>query len=164
MTRPNDSGQAVELERERFIEAFAVAAGAFGWPKIAGKMFAWLLICEPPEQTPEEIEKALAVSRGSVSAMARFLLERGFIERSSRRGERKMILRISRDVWDKLLRRQLASVEPFHRMAEEAVKVVGNAKPSTQARAQEMAMFYRWWSSELPALMDRWEAYRQEVQ
>ena len=147
---------------ERFVERFGVAAESYGWPRIAGKLLAWLLICEPAEQSLADLQQALLVSKGSVSTMGRFLLERGFIERCSRRGDRRLYVRIAPGVWARLLSRNLASVGGFQALAQEAVALLEGAAPSVRARAEEMAEFYDWWAAEAPALIARWEAYRHE--
>ena len=44
---------------------------------MAGRMWGWLLICEPPEQTAAEIAEALQASRGAISGTARILTTAG---------------------------------------------------------------------------------------
>jgi hypothetical protein len=39
-----------------------------GLPPVLGRVFAWLLICDPPEQTAAEIAEALHTSRSAVEA------------------------------------------------------------------------------------------------
>jgi hypothetical protein len=151
-----------ETPVERFVERFGVAAESYGWPRIAGKMLAFLLVCEPAEQSLADLQKALLVSKGSVSTMGHFLLERGFIERCSRRGDRQLYVRIAPGVWGRLLSRALASVGGFQALAQEALGLREGAVPSVRARAEEMAEFYGWWAAEAPALLARWEAHRRE--
>src|SRR5215472_7760815 len=136
-------------EVTHFIERFGVAAEAAGWTRIAGKMLAYLIICQPPEQAPSDLHEALMISKASVSTVGQFLLEMGFIERCSRPGDRKTYLRVAPGVWGRLLARQLGGVARFQQLAEDA-----------RARAEEMVMFYRWWAAEAPGLLARWEAFR----
>ena len=41
-----------------------------GLPPVAGRMWAWLLVCDPPEQTAAQLAEAVGASRGSISGMA----------------------------------------------------------------------------------------------
>ena len=50
--------------------------GSYGMTPMAGRMWGWLLICEPPEQTAAEIAEALQASRGAISGTARILAQR----------------------------------------------------------------------------------------
>ena len=147
-------------EVTQFIERFGVAAEAAGWTRIAGKMLAYLIICQPPEQAPSDLQEALMISKASVSTVGQFLLEMGFIERCSRPGDRKTYLRVASGVWGRLLARQLGGVARFQQLAEDARELVGGNEPAARARAEEMAMFYRWWAAEAPGLLARWEAFR----
>src|SRR5215831_6923581 len=147
-------------EVTHFIERFGVAAEAAGWTRIAGKMLAYLIICQPSEQAPPDLQEALMISKASVSTVGQFLLELGFIERCSRPGDRKTYLRVAPGVWGRLLARQLGGVARFEQLAEDARKLVGGKEPAARARAEEMAMFYRWWAAEAPGLIARWDAFR----
>jgi len=52
-----------------------------GGPRTMGRVYGWLLICDPPQQSLTELAKTLAVSKASVSTVARQLQEGGMIER-----------------------------------------------------------------------------------
>ena len=56
---------------------------------MAGRMWGWLLICDPPEQTAADLAEALQASRGSISGTARILSRAGMIRRTTRRGDRR---------------------------------------------------------------------------
>ena len=56
-----------------FVEEMGQYLASYGMTPMAGRMWGWLLICEPPEQTAAEIAEALQASRGSVSGTARLL-------------------------------------------------------------------------------------------
>ena len=59
---------------------------------MAGRMWGWLLICDPPEQTAGDIADALQASRGAISGTARILSSAGIIRRSTRRGRPSRVL------------------------------------------------------------------------
>ena len=59
----------MELERQHYIESVGVLFEEFGFPRMAGRIVGYLLICNPPYQTAGEIVKAVGGSKGSVSLM-----------------------------------------------------------------------------------------------
>jgi hypothetical protein len=144
----------------QFAEQFGLAAEAAGWTRIAGKVLAFLIVCQPAEQSPANLRQALMISKASVSIVVRFLLERGLIERVSHRGDRKTYLRIAQGAWGTLLVSQLRGVARFQRLAEQAVGLADGTELAARARADEMAMFYQWWAAEAPRLTARWNAHR----
>ena len=59
-----------------------------GLPPITGRALAWLLICDPAEQSAGEIAKAIGASRASLTTTMRVLTTVGIARRRSRPGGR----------------------------------------------------------------------------
>ena len=57
----------------RFVEEMGQMLASYGMTPMAGRMWGWLLICDPPEQTAGDIADALHASRGAISGTARLL-------------------------------------------------------------------------------------------
>jgi hypothetical protein len=72
-----------------FVEEMGQFLASLGMTPMAGRMWGWLLICEPAEQTAAEIADALQASRGAISGTARLLANAGLVRRSTRPGDRK---------------------------------------------------------------------------
>ena len=72
-----------------FIEEMGQFLGGYGMTPMAGRMWGWLLLCDPPEQTAAQIAEALQASRGAISGTARILTSAGFIRRTTRPGDRR---------------------------------------------------------------------------
>jgi hypothetical protein len=47
----------------------------YGLPPITGRILGWLMICDPPEQSPAEIAAAIGASRASLTTNIRLLIE-----------------------------------------------------------------------------------------
>ncbi len=52
-----------------------------GFPRMAGRILGWLLICDPPEQSAGQLAGVLQASKGSLSTMTRLLIQMGLVER-----------------------------------------------------------------------------------
>lgn len=155
MVRANKSDAAEQAQN--FVEDFALMYEQGGGPRIAGKIVAWLLVCEPAQQDAEELAEALQASKASISTMTRYLIDRGLVERCASPGSRRVQYRIRPGVWSHLMRERLRGVGAMRTLAERAVSVVRERSPAQRARAEEMATFFAWWERELPGLFERWE-------
>jgi len=68
-------------EEAEFVDRLGLFMEMLGGPRTMGRVYGWLLICDPPQQSLTELAKTLAVSKASVSTVARQLQEGGMIER-----------------------------------------------------------------------------------
>lgn len=155
MARSSKSDGAEQVAQ--FVEEFALLCEQGGWPRIAGKILAWLLVCDAPQQDAEQLAAALQASKASISTMTRYLIDRGMVERCALPGDRRVYFRIRSGLWSHLMRERLRSVALMRGLAERAAALVRDKSPAQRARAEEMASFYAWWERELPALFERWE-------
>jgi DNA-binding transcriptional regulator GbsR (MarR family) len=77
-----------QSESREFADGFAATAQALGLPSIAGRVLGWLMVCDPPAASSQELEQALGVSRASISVATRFLDATRLVKRRPRSGER----------------------------------------------------------------------------
>src|SRR6478672_2922954 len=63
-------------EEAEFVDRFGLFMEMLGGPRTMGRVYGWLLICDPPQQSLTELAQAL-----SVSNVARQLQQGGMIER-----------------------------------------------------------------------------------
>ena len=68
-------------EEAEFVDRLGLFMEMLGGPRTMGRVYGWLLICDPPQQSLTELAQTLAVSKASVSTVARQLQEGGMIER-----------------------------------------------------------------------------------
>src|SRR5512135_1615665 len=87
-----------------FVEAMGQFLGAYGMTPMAGRLWAWLLICDPPGQTAGDLAEALKASRGAISGAAASLASAGMIRRVRRRGDRREFFSAPPGTFDALLR------------------------------------------------------------
>ena len=65
---------ALSPEQSRFIEEMAFIFAGFGLPPMTGRIFGWLLLCQPTEQSAAAIGDTLNASKGSVSTSLKALM------------------------------------------------------------------------------------------
>jgi DNA-binding transcriptional regulator GbsR (MarR family) len=143
-----------------FVEAMGSLHEDLGWPRMAGRILGWLMVCEPELQTAAQIGEVLGASKGSVSTMTRQLLQAGAIERVHARGERAARLRCAfRDPSD-LFRRKIAMFERLARITGQGLKLMSGAAPERREPLQTLHEFHLFLQTEVAAIFERWERRR----
>jgi len=147
-------------QRQRFVEEVGVLFELEGLPRMAGRIFGWLLISDPPYQSPADLIDALQASKASISTMTRLLLQIGVIERISRPGQRRDYFQIKPNVWSELTRKRQAQIRAFRELAEQGLRLMAGSDPKLRQRLEEMHDIHTFWERELPLLFARWEQQR----
>jgi DNA-binding transcriptional regulator GbsR (MarR family) len=124
----------VDARHERFIERMGLMTEADGLPRIAGRIFGYLLLT-PGECSLEDIASALGVSRASVSNDARRLVQMGLLERRSRPGDRRDYYSMSTDAFRHSIEARIDSMRRFHGLIDEARGLVGEGEEVQQRLA-----------------------------
>ncbi|MGF6885663.1 putative transcriptional regulator [Nocardia sp. GAS34] len=122
----------------------------YGVPPIAGRILGWLMICDPAEQSADEIATAIAASRASLATNMRVLTDAGFIRRRTKPGERTNYYRMDDRAWETVVQRRIASLAEFRGITAEGIGLAGGA--GTPARRLQAAHdVYDWMTERLTA-------------
>jgi len=147
-----------QLEERHFVEEAGIVFEQTGLPRMAGRIFGWLLISDPPHQSTAELAEALIASRGSISTTTRLLIRFGLIERFSLPGIRHGYFRLRPDAWQHAVRHGLEDeIKMFRQLAEHGLELLADKTPLTQKLLEEMCDVYAFLEREFPALLERWE-------
>ena len=126
-----------------------------GMTPMAGRMWGWLLICEPAEQTAAQIAEALQASRGAISGTARLLANAGLIRRTTRRGDRRESVSAPPEALDSMLAGAAAIYRRMREIAEHGLTVTADRPPASRARLQEFHDVMTFVEVEVPAMIRR---------
>jgi DNA-binding transcriptional regulator GbsR (MarR family) len=149
--------QVNSLEQAQFVEEMGLMFEGVGLPRMAGRIFGWLLISNPPQQSHGELAEVLQASKGSISSMTRLLIQVGLIERVSLPGDRRDHFQIKPNSWANMAEQRLAQIKAFRRLAERGLNLMQNAPPHLRQRLYEMRDMHAFWERELPLLHQRWQ-------
>lgn len=150
-----------EIEQKHFVEEVGLLFETTGFPRMAGRIFGWLLISNPPHQSPKDLVKVLQASKGSISTMTRLLEELGLIERVGLPGQRRDYFRIRLNAWSELTKRRMAQITAFRQIAERGLHLLEGQEHQLCQRLQEMRDVHAFFEAELPRLIVRWEHERR---
>jgi len=156
-----DDDQRLRLEQERFVEDVGIYLEEEGFPRMAGRILGWLLICYPPRQSAGELAEALQASRGSISTMTQLLTRIGLIERLGVPGERQDYFQIRPDAGTYLLREEFRILRTGREILERGRSLMDGQAPENRRRLEEFIDFYAFFEREWPDLLERWERERE---
>lgn len=149
---------AREQALREMVEAIGLWFEAGGVPRMAGRVMGWLLICDPPEQTMQELAENLNASMGSMSTMTRVLTQFGLIERVSLPGERRIRYRIRSDAWNWSVDERMNHIRAFLDLAGRALEILGESDPGRRHRLEMIDKAVRYYDEEYTRLAEKWKS------
>ena len=155
MTKRSD----ISPERQ-FAEEMGVVGEQVGMAPMVARLLGWLLICDPPQQSISEMASALGVSRASVSIATRLLEGPGWIRRTPVPGARGYYFEIVPDSFT-----QMPAAEMFgllRRTLEKGLAALPDPTAERAARLQDAHHFYAYVEAEVPRMIERYRAERDQ--
>jgi len=141
----------------RFIEDTALLYEQAGHTRMAGRIVAWLMICDPPHQTAGQIATALSASKASVSTNVRLFVDFGVVEKFAMPADRRDYYRLLPAMWPRAMERSLPLLAAFREVADRGLKLVAGHPQECRVRVREMRDFYEFYEQGLRDLVARWK-------
>jgi DNA-binding transcriptional regulator GbsR (MarR family) len=117
---------------------FADEIGLFyddlGLPRAWGRVWGWLLVCEPDYQSAEDLAACLHASRGSISMATRALIRMGYVERHTKRGDRRTYYRIRPGTWTAIFEHLIQSITKMRQLAKQGLGLLNDEPATRQSR------------------------------
>jgi len=142
---------------KQFIEDVGILYGEMGLPRMAGRIFGWLLLCEPPHESAEQLATIVEAGKGSISSMTRLLIQAGMVERIGIPARRDTYYRIRSGSWSEFMRNRLANLTAMRKLAERGLDLIADRTPESRQRLQELRNFHAFLEREIPSMLDRYE-------
>jgi DNA-binding transcriptional regulator GbsR (MarR family) len=145
---------------QNFVERIALLLEADGLPRIAGRIFGYLLVHDGA-YTLDDLAEALQVSKASVSTNARLLEGSGLLERTAAPGDRRDYYQMGADAWARRLR---VARRQWEGMREALAEGAAQLPPELEAgrrRLHEAERFHTLIVDEADRLAERWQELRR---
>lgn len=144
----------------QFVDAVgAWLAKSYAVPQMTGRVFGWLMVCDPVEQTAAQLAEELGASKGSISGATSALVRMRLVDRLHVRGERADRFRVRPEAWDEQVYDQ--SVGPARALLAQGLEALAGEPPARRARLEELDLFYAWWESKMPEMAQEWREYKR---
>lgn len=149
-------------DETEFVDRMGLFFETIGGARTMGRVYGWLMICDPPEQSLTELAVSLSASKASVSTVARQLHEAGMVDRlpSAARQHR---YRITPGGFTHVLHAQLVRTQSGIPVADFGLQMLGDDRVDQRERVQDFRDFCEFSANDYrEELTRRWEQYRAE--
>ncbi|MQA86304.1 MAG: transcriptional regulator [Streptosporangiales bacterium] len=152
-------------EESSELHGYADEVGLFfeatGLPRMPGRILGWLLVCEPPHQSAEELAAALQASRGSISMAMQMLMGAGAVERYPVPGSRRTYYRMRPGFWLREAEDKARLAGEWRKLADRGLDLMRDRPEESRRRLQEARDMYAFLEEEYARIKDLW-LQRQE--
>ncbi len=137
-------------------------ARQYSFPPMAGRLLGYLFVCEPQQQTIDELGEALLASRSAITGAVKLLEGYRMVRRTRIAGER--MDRVSLDPRSEQPQNFDAAVHQEHAaLFREGLALLADGSPERRAPLEEMVALADFLAERLPTLRDEWHAYRDAL-
>lgn len=156
--RPQDDDAVL-----RFVEQFALLLTESGMPRMAARVFAFVLADDAERYTAQELAHGLRVSPAAISGAVRHLVQIGLLGKEREPGARTDTYRVyDDDVWYAITMQRHEALKRSVDFLAEGVELLDHARPGGR-RVRETLEYYRFMLAELPQSLERWKKRRQAL-
>ena len=127
-------------EEAEFVDRLGLFFELLGATRTLGRVYAWLLICDPPPQSLTQLADALSVSKASVSTVARQLQEGGMVERLPS-PTRQHLYRVTPGGFTSVLGTQASRMRLGVEAAEFGLSMLGEDRAGQRERVEDFRDF-----------------------
>jgi hypothetical protein len=147
-------------EVREWVEAISILLERDGLPRMAGRIFGWLLVCDPPEQSMEELAAAVQGSKASMSTMTRLLVNAVLVEKVRLPGARRDAFRVRPGQWRHLWRARVQMLDEATQLTGRGLELLDGRPAWVRARLEELHYQYRFIGERLPGLLEQLDRER----
>jgi DNA-binding transcriptional regulator GbsR (MarR family) len=132
-----------------FLERSSALTDLTGLAPSVAKLFLWLVVCEPPQQSTEQLRQTLGLSAAAVSTATSILTSRGLVERVTPTGDRRFSYRLHPRGWERLMRFRLEATTNLRTIFDTALE----SAPEPQPRLADLRAMYAWFETQITHLL-----------
>jgi len=135
-------------------------AERYSMPPVVGRLIGYLAVCQPMEQSINDIAKALLTSRSAINSAIKILENMKYIQRTRPAGTRADLVSLSPLGWEN------TGFEPSEyiqmaALAREGLELLKGASPERRQPLETMASLNDFLAQRLPELYEEWTNYRK---
>lgn len=145
----------------RFVEKFAIILAENGMPRMAARVFAFVLADDADRYTATDLAEGLRVSPAAISGAVRMLVGMGLLGKEREPGTRSDTYRVyDDDVWGAIARQRLPILDRWAEGLQEGLDILDSSGRGWQ-RLRETQLYFEWVRDEFDELMQRWAERRK---
>ena len=144
-----------------FVDRLGLFFEMLGAPRTMGRIYGWLMICEPVHQSITEIAGSLAVSKASISTLIRQLEASQVVERVPVAGTRQHHYQVTDGGWAQIIRRRSRFAHFAIEAADAGLKAIGSRRPEQRERLEDMRDMFLFMEDDADEFVRRFEDFKK---
>ncbi|MCF6470248.1 MarR family transcriptional regulator [Nonomuraea sp. MG754425] len=142
-----------------FVDRMGLTMERLGGTRSMGRLWAWLMVCDPADQSLTDLAAELSLSKTAVSTVARQLETSAIIERVPT-ATREHRYRAVGGGWEQILRVQFEAVRQSLDTFDLGLSLLDRDRPGQRARLGETRDFFAFLVQDADEVFHRWRQYR----
>ena len=143
-------------KQSAYLAEFSTFARSYGLPSSAAKILAFLLICNPAQQTASSVQSHLHLSAGSTNTGLLLLVRVGMVERTKTAGSKLYYYEIHPESFKRAILGCLQSASISRELAEKGLEMDAN-----NTRLTAMRDVFGLIEQELPRIIKKLPEYKR---
>jgi DNA-binding transcriptional regulator GbsR (MarR family) len=139
-----------------------VYAEKYGFAPVTGRVIGYLSVCQPMEQSINDIADALLTSRSAINGAIKTLDNMKLIQRTRPAGSRADLIILKPSDW-KRTGFESSEYEQMAALAREGLELLKDASPERREPLEAMVSLNDFLAIKLPQLYGEWVEYHQET-
>ena len=136
-------------------------AEKYGFAPATGRLIGYLAVCQPMEQSINDISEILLMSRSAINGAIKTLETMGLVRRTRPAGTRADLISLNPPDW------RSTGFEPgeyvqMAALAREGLELLKDASPERRQPLEMVVSMNEFLADRIPKLYDEWMAYHQE--
>ncbi len=144
-----------------YVERLTLVLTDSGIPRMPARVFVGLLTADSGRLTAAELAEVLRVSPAAISGAVQYLTQVGLVVREREPGRRADHYRLESDLWYEAIAHRDSLLGRWEEEFAQGVDVLGHDTPAGQ-RLRDTQEFFAFMRAELPTLLARWRALRDD--
>jgi DNA-binding MarR family transcriptional regulator len=133
-----------------------------GLPPVMGRVVGYLSVCEPMEQSINDIADALLTSRSAVNSALKMLETQKLIKRRRPAGTRADLISLNPISWESGF--DPAEYQELASIAREGLELLHDASPERRQALEATASLGDFLAERLPKLFEEWNEHHNKAQ
>lgn len=138
-------------------------AQRYGYPPVTGRLIGYLSVCEPAQQSINDIAETLLTSRSAINNALKTLEAQKLITRVRPAGTRADIVSLSPLSWENT-GFDPSEYQETARLAREGLELLKNASPERRQPLEAAASLGDFLAERIPQLYEEWNEYHAKAQ
>lgn len=145
-------------EKEEMVERMGVFFEQRGLTPMHGRVFAYLLLSEPPYKDFYEIQNFLKASKSAISNALKFLMDKNLVRYMTFSGDRKRYFQVDMDGWLETVKYEIRETTTAKDIIQDVLNTRVDSKHlDFNEKLETMISFYKEMIDVFDVFINKWE-------